>query len=195
MWLCRCDCGVEKKVRSDHLIHSRVVSCGCFAREKAIEDAKKGRGAVKRTHGRSSDPVYRVYRAVLQRCGDPNNVNYHNYGGRGIKVCKRWQGKGGFERFIEDMGDPPPGTTIERVNNNGDYKPSNCIWADQKAQTRNRRNNRLVTFQGKTQLLVEWAEELGVDYKQLHKRIVTRGWDIERAMTQPFRKSPKRNTK
>ena len=123
---------------------------------------------------------------MIQRCTNPKSAKWSNYGGRGIKVCRRWCGPNGFVQFIIDMGEPPSNEhSIERKNNDGNYTPNNCVWALRTKQMRNRRNNRELAYNGKTKLLIEWAEEFNIPYKELHRRIVSRGWDTEAALTTP----------
>jgi len=181
MWVCRCICGDTVNVRSSHLIGGQIQSCKCLNRERTSE--------VNTTHGRSRDRLYAVYRAMLQRCSDKTCSNWERYGGRGIRVCKRWQGLGGFERFISDMKEPPTvNHSIERKKNKLDYSPSNCVWATRSTQARNKRNNRFVSYQGQRKLLLDWAAVLKLPYKELHRRIVSRGWPVDRAFTTPVRK-------
>jgi hypothetical protein len=124
MWLCRCRCGIERVVLGHHLRAGKTRSCGCFARERST------------THGLSRTHVYRVWQGMKERCLNRRHRSYFNYGGRGIKVCERWLI---FENFYADMGDPPPGLSLDRINNNGNYEPNNCRWATQAQQLANRR--------------------------------------------------------
>ena len=128
VWDCVCDCGTKRPVLGTSLYRGRSTSCGCFQREIVRTNSTK--------HGRSSSPVYHVWEAMLQRCRNANSPNYCYYGARGIAVCEEWLS---FENFYADMGDPPPGLTLERVNNDAGYGPTNCIWATQSAQNANRR--------------------------------------------------------
>ncbi len=122
---CVCVCGKSFTTRSDRIRRGRVRSCGCI---------NPGR----LTHGMSRSSTYRCYQSMIQRCYNPNRAVYHHYGGRGIKVCKRWLKS--FENFLEDMGEKPLGLSIDRYpNNDGDYKKSNCRWATQSEQLKNRR--------------------------------------------------------
>lgn len=140
-------------------------------------------------------PLRSVWNNMLQRCENSNNRGYLNYGGRGIRVCARWRERGnryigtpGFDAFVADMGPrPTPAHTLERKDTNGNYEPDNCIWALQKAQQRNRRNNHILTFQGRPQPIAAWAEEVGVSQPRLRRRIVDEGWSVARALMTPIR--------
>ena len=118
---------------------------------------------------------------MLQRCENPKNQKYGDYGGRGIKVCRRWLK---FENFLADMGECPPGLTIERKDNDKGYFPGNCIWASRAQQAKNRRYCRRITFNGKTQLLDAWAEETGIASMTLRGRL-NAGWSVKQALTVP----------
>jgi hypothetical protein len=125
-----------------------------------------------------------VWHAMMRRCTNPDCWNYHRYGGRGITVCDRWRES--FDNFIADMGVPPSGHTLERINNDGPYSPENCRWATRQENARNTRWNCVITALGKTQTAVEWAGETGISAKTITSRI-QRGWDGERAVTEPPR--------
>lgn len=156
-WLCVCDCGAYKRVFSNDLKRGVTQSCGCLQRERTAE---ANRNRIRHGHTRVSEdgksrlttPTYRSWKAMLERCRNANAPNYPLYGGRGIKVCKRWQGKTGFANFLADMGERPDGMTIDRVNCDGDYKPSNCRWADAKGQSNNRRTTPAVRAMRKKNL-------------------------------------------
>lgn len=131
-------------------------------------------------HGYYGTTIYRVWLRMKQRCQNPNDKMYGYYGGRGIKVCKRWQA---FENWLEDMGErPTPKHTLERIDVNGDYEPSNCKWATMKEQGNNRRNNRKYTFNGETRTIAQWAESVGIAHESMRKRI--KKWPLERALTE-----------
>ncbi len=130
----------------------------------------------------SLTPEYRCWTAMKQRCLNPKNADYPDYGGRGITICDRWMNS--FENFLADMGPRPEGMTIERVEVNGGYAPENCVWASYHAQSRNTSRNIKVAFQGKTQCLKDWAAELGMDFYTLRGRLKA-GWSVQDAFTKP----------
>jgi hypothetical protein len=178
-----CDCGVKKFIRPRSLWPRGIKSCGCLQREDAT--ARSAKMNLKHGHaGRDRRPEYGVYRTMLSRCYNPNVSKYVDYGGRGIFVCDRWRGDGGYENFIADMGFRPAGGSIERIDGNGPYDPSNCRWANATEQANNRRSNRTLEFRGRRQTLTQWARELGLNGATLHDRI-GRGWPLERALLTP----------
>lgn len=182
-WKCVCVCGNEITARGSHLVAGNVKSCGCLAREHC-SDVGGQSGGRNRTHGISGTPEHYTYRGMIRRCYDPLCESYADYGGRGIRVCERW-----LEsplNFVEDMGSRPTGTTLDRINNNEDYEPSNCRWATNRERQTNKRNNRLMALNGVTMTAAEWSESIGCNYKSLLSRIYL-GWSDERALTTPFR--------
>lgn len=160
-WLCRCDCGGAHLASSNHLNSGRVLSCGCL----------------RPRHGGKGTRAYGVWLSMKRRCTEPTDISWPYYGARGITVCERWKS---FPEFLADMGTPPAGLTIERIDNNGNYEPGNCRWATRKEQARNTRRSIMVTFEGRTQSLPAWAEELGISYWKLHTRYKKLGWTPER---------------
>lgn len=173
LWLWQCECGQSRIIRSGVVVAGQTHSCGCLAREETI--------ARHTIHGQSAQrtPEYGVWAGMIQR---GTNTDLVNYAGRGIGVCERWRD---FVNFYADMGKrPTPKHTLERKDNNGDYEPDNCIWADRITQGNNRRNNVLYTFNGTTQTLRRWATQLDKPIDRLRGRL-KRGWSIERAFTHP----------
>jgi hypothetical protein len=133
--------------------------------------------------------IYRAYRGMLNRCYNQNQKSYKDYGGRGIYVCDRWLGKDGFKSFLSDMGERPEEGTLDRVDNNGPYSPENCKWATRSEQAGNKRNNRWITANGRTQTLAQWAKELGCNPSNILYRIKS-GMSEEQAVTKPIAERP-----
>lgn len=129
-------------------------------------------------YSRKRTKTYRSWESMKQRCLNPNFSSYKWYGGRGVKICERWLGQSGFENFLSDMGEVPNGLTLERIDNNGNYEPSNCRWATRKEQCRNRKTGAFITFHGRTQTIAAWAEELRVNPKTIYNRRYI-GWNDE----------------
>jgi len=130
-------------------------------------------------HGMYRTRVYKTWQQMRQRCENPNDTAYHRYGGRGIKVCDRWQD---FSNFLEDMGEPYDWQSLDRLDNNGDYTPDNCRWATIEEQQNNIRSNRLITHEGETQTLAQWARETGIAYHVLKYRL-NHGWEPPKLFT------------
>ena len=174
-WLCKCDCGKIVSVLRSSLTSGNTKSCGCYKRNL---DKKRFR-----KHGMTNTRIYRIWSGMKKRCNNPKDSNYNFYGGRNIKVCEDWEKN--FINFYnwamangykEDL-------TIDRINNNGNYEPSNCRWITQAEQTRNERSNVRITIDGKTKLLSEWARESGIDRRTIAKRIRL-GWQKDELLNQ-----------
>lgn len=159
IWLCKCDCGVEKEIPAASLTSGRTKSCGCLRKEVSSKQS--------RTHGLAGTPEYSSWNHMMVRCSDTSADNYKRYGGRGIAVIKRWHK---FENFLKDMGPRPEGMSLERRKNDKGYSKANCCWATASEQMRNRRNSIFATHLGVTKPLMQWAEELGIQYATLHYR-------------------------
>ena len=175
-WWCVCSCGERLLVDGGNLVSGHTRSCGCLRVEVTRERLQ--------THGLRHTPEYRIWHHMIQRCHNPRDAAYHNYGGRGIIVCDRWRDS--FLLFVHDMGlRPTPQHTIERTNNALSYTPENTVWATRLAQARNKRTTRLLTLNGTTQPLTVWAEQLHLKPQRIHSRL-HRGWSVERALTTPM---------
>ena len=172
-WLVRCECGATKTIRADALNSGRTRSCGCLAR------AWSSTGNANRRHGKTCSSEWYSWQHMKSRCLNPRNKDFVHYGARGIMVCDEWINS--FKQFYLDMGPAPPDGEIERKDNSKGYDKDNCIWADRITQTRNTRTNFLITYNGQTHCLGEWAEILGIDYSKLHKRLRYLGFSVERA--------------
>ena len=135
-------------------------------------------------HGLSKTPEYVVWCGIKARCSNPKHSAYKNYGGRGINVCKRWEN---FGNFYIDMGPRPKGFCIERKDNNKDYSPDNCKWASRGEQALNTRQNKVLTFRGKTQCLKSWCDELKLPVKAISRRLHAYGFSVQEALTKPLR--------
>lgn len=173
VWRCKCECGNETLVRGSNLKSNAVKSCGCLLHKEHD------------THHLSQTRLYKIYASMKSRCYDTKIPYYDNYGGRGITVCEEWRKDFlEFYKWANENG-YQDGLTIDRIDNNKGYAPDNCRWATKKEQARNRRNCVLITYNGKTQTLVEWCEELNLKYKRVHDRMYAKGWSFERAISTP----------
>ena len=136
-------------------------------------------------HGLAGTRIYSCWKQMHQRCYNPENQSFPYYGGRGIGVCHRWNS---VFNFLEDMGHPPKGMSIDRKDNDADYSPENCHWVNQEAQNSNTRRNRYVVWDGREQTIKAWAKELDLNPRAISERL-RRGWTIERALTTPTPRS------
>lgn len=175
-WLCHCDCGNEIVTYGYSLRNGDTKSCGCYHAE-ILE-----RGNTQ--HGLSKERLYGVWSTMKSRCTNPHNQKFSRYGGRGITVCEEWQT---FEPFYEwaMANGYKENLTIERIDNDGNYEPSNCRWATNKEQSNNTRKTIKIEFNGQTKTLSDWAQSIGVRRECLWKRIYLRHWPIEKALTTP----------
>ena len=172
-WNCICKCGTEKKVFGSNLINGKSVSCGCYAVERNTK------------HGMSRTKIYSIWEGMKQRCTSPSNTYWNRYGGRGIKVCDRWQL---FENFYADLGDiPTEQHSLGRIDNDGNYEPNNVRWETLEQQNNNKVLNHKVTIDGVTKTLTQWAQENGLKPSTVMSR-VSYGWNDYDAVTLPAKR-------
>lgn len=150
----KCDCGKTFIRRCD----TPKTSCGCDTKRRMSESRSRQK-PTRTTHGKSKTKAYRVWDAMIQRCCNVSSTSYKNYGGRGITICRRWRES--FEMFYQDMGDPPKGMTIDRVDNSKGYAPDNCEWATASQQARNRRRTIWITIGEVTMCASDWEKQPG----------------------------------
>lgn len=181
-WECRCDCGNTCIATGCNLKAGRQTSCGCGRAEKLKNIATK--------HGMAKTSIHNKWMGIIQRCEDVNNRNYPRWGGRGIKICKRWRDS--FEAFYEDVSKlehyGEDGYTLDRYPDlNGNYEPGNVRWATAKQQANNTRSNVCLTYKGETHTVAEWADIVAIPYFTLMQRINELGWSVEKALETPSR--------
>lgn len=171
LWECVCDCGQSTECKGEVLRTGALNSCGCL------------RGDLfKRKHGMTESPEYRIWTGMLTRCRNPHSKSFKRYGAVGISVCERWSD---FTMFLQDMGPRPTQKhSIDRIDGTKGYAPGNCRWATTKEQCSNQQRNIRVAFNGKTQTLKQWSEELGIAYGTLQSRRRA-GWTVERLLAAP----------
>lgn len=187
-WWCRCECGNVIDATPAHLKKGSVKSCGCLNRD--FNAVRAERLVVRNTttlkkHGQTDIAEYNSWTAMRKRCLNPNHRAYHRYGGRGITICDRWLGEDGFVNFLADMGSRPSWQhTLDRIDPDGNYEASNCRWADELHQQRNRTDARLITHDGQTRCLSEWAALHRMTTLLLWQRLEN-GWPFELAVRVP----------
>lgn len=179
MWNCRCACGAERIAKGTSLTHWQITSCGCG-----------NNYAHNVTHGMSNSPTYRSWAAMKVRCLNSNHYAFHRYGGRGVSICNRWLTD--FATFLSDMGERPPGTTLDRYpNKTGNYEPGNCRWATPTEQARNMKTNLNLTFNGETKCMKDFAHTFNIKRTTLGRRLAA-GWSVERALLEPIHNNGRR---
>lgn len=178
-WICRCECGNSHYADQSNLVAGNVTRCPeCNA--KAVGDRKRTHG-MSGKNGIGAPKIYYTWQAMKRRCYYEKESRYADYGGRGIKVCQAWQDS--FEQFMADVGMPPtPMHSIERIDSNGNYEPSNVRWATMTEQANNKRNNHMLTKDERTQTMAEWCRELGLAYHTVKRRLKMSGGDVEYAL-------------
>lgn len=179
VWLCKCDCGEIRKVQIGNLKNGHTSSCGCYNAEHQAD--------LRRTHGLSETKEFKIWLGMIQRCCNKNHPAFDRYGGRGIKVSRCWRNS--FAHFLADMGNcPSEEHSIERVDNDGNYESANCRWATRAEQSRNKKNNVWLTLNGRTQIVEDWAQELGFNPQALRDRM-KKGWSDEAVLTTPKKRN------
>lgn len=185
MWECQCDCGNNCIVKGTHLRNGTTRSCGCLKKELLAERARKRM----LKHGGSKTRLYTIWACMKNRCSCSNNTHFNCYGGRGIKVCDEWKDFENFQIWAVNNG-YGENLTLDRIDNDGNYEPSNCRWVTRKEQSFNRRTNHIIEFNGEQRPLGQWAEIFGIHPRTIKDRLGY-GWSVEKALTQPPRR--KRN--
>lgn len=172
-WRCVCECGGHTVARGSHLKSGNITTCGCRI------------GRI--THGESGTRLYAVWNNMRERCRNPKSREYPRYGERGIIVCDEWLND--FQAFYNwamangyDETAPRGQCTIDRINNDGNYEPSNCRWVTAKVQANNTRRTRFIEFNGERYSVTEWARRLGINQSTLSMRINKYGWSAEKAL-------------
>lgn len=169
-WICVCDCGNKTSVLITNLTGGKSKSCGC---QKNLMG--------KLIHGLSKTGSFHSWVEMLRRCENPDAINYHLYGGRGITVCERWHK---IENFFEDMGERPEGKTLDRIDTDAGYCKENCRWATKREQLLNKRNNRRILFDGRNLTVAEWADVTGINRNTIVGRLNS-GWSPDRILSPP----------
>ena len=182
VWVCKCDCGNTVYVTTGDLNSGNTKSCGCYRRDNSRKNNT--------THGRSRSTLYNVWNTMKARCYNKNNGKYPSYGGRGITVCQEWLHD--FTVFYDwaISNGYKRGLSIDRIDVNGDYEPTNCRWADRIVQANNTRTNRMIEFNGEKHTVAEWSRITGITASALYHRL-WRGWSVEDALTRPQITLPK----
>lgn len=172
-WECVCACGKNKVIVGSNLRNGHTQSCGCLHKETM--------SVLKTKHASCNSKEYKTWSSIIQRCLNPNNSRFKSYCGAGIDVCDRW--KKSFINFIADVGKcPDKKMSLDRINNKKGYSPDNCRWATNTQQARNKNTNRMISMDGETHCLSEWAEILNIPRERIKNRL-RRGWDIKRCLS------------
>lgn len=178
MWKCRCECGNITFVSTSNLRCNKAKSCGCLKLEEFSKRFVK--------HNQRNTKLYEIWKSIKNRCLNPKSLAYKNYGGRGITICQKW--KDDFMEFYtwSMQNGYNENLSIDRINNDGNYEPSNCRWVDRKTQANNTRTNHFITFDNQTLTIKQWSEKLNIPYSCLFSRL--KNWSIEKALTTPIKK-------
>ena len=179
LWRFKCECGNEIIALGINVRSGKTKSCGCIRNENGREQLT--------THGLSKTALYNTWKCMRQRCNNPNNKSYPNYGGRGIKICKEWDSFPVFFDWALTHG-YKVGLQIDRIDNNGGYTPENCRWTDEKTQSNNRRTNTIIQCFGEQHTLAEWSNITRLKPSTIIQRVKRQGWTIEKALSTPVSK-------
>lgn len=185
LWEFQCDCGKTTVALGINVRSGKIKSCGCHRYDKGREQLT--------THGLSNTRLHGIWKTMRQRCNNPNNPSYPNYGGRGISICPEWDD---FKCFYDwaMLNGYKDGLQIDRINNNGNYCPENCRWADEKIQSNNRRSNTWLECRGERHTVAEWSDLTGIKQSTILVRMTKYGWSVEQALFTPVRKLTRRRT-
>lgn len=184
MWECVCSCPDETVcvVRGSALTAGNTKSCGCIRKKTTLK--------LNMTHKKTGTNIYCTWANMKQRCYNPKNKQFKDWGGRGIAVCKQWRDS--FEAFYKDVSKLPhfgeKGYSLNRKNNDGNYEPENVEWSNQYSQANNKRNNHLISYNGEVYSLSQWAAKLGIKRSTLDQRINAYYWSIDKAIGTPVKK-------
>lgn len=159
-WICKCDCGKIISVVSTDLLRGHTQSCGCYQKSQASKSLTEIKSRNPNFH-KTKTKAYRIWRGMLRRCNNPKTPFYFYYGGRGIKVCKRWLE---YDCFLADMGEPGKQDTLDRIDTNGDYCPENCRWVTMQEQCNNRNSNLTIWYNGKKYTGIQFSKEFDIPY-------------------------------
>ena len=181
MWMFRCECGKEIVTTGWAVRSGHTTSCGCFLSETTA--------SLKYSHGMARTRIYKIYQHMKERCYKTDDRAYGRYGGRGITICDEWLEENGFENFYNwsILNGYNETLTIDRIDVNGNYEPSNCRWATWRVQANNKRNNRYVTYNGKTKTVSEWSQEYGIGEATIRSRL-NRGWSVDETLNIPTKR-------
>ena len=183
MWICKCECGSIVIKRGSSLRSGHTKSCGCLHDELS----SKRISAQNETHNMSNTRPYKIWVDMKKRCSNKKHWAFGHYGGRGIKVCDEWQEFLPFYEWSMANG-YADNLTIDRIDNDGDYRPSNCRWATRKEQANNKSNNTIYEVDGKKHTIRKLSDLYGISYGTLSSRIRSYGWSVEKAVSTPVRR-------
>lgn len=172
LWLCKCDCGNFTKTKKWNITSGNTKSCGCLKM-----DVVKMMNRQNTSHGMSGTKIYRVWESMKRRCDSKKAERYANYGGRGITYCEEWEDFKGFYEWVEESG-YKEGLTIDRIDVNGNYEPSNCRWVTLEQQSFNKTNSRKFNYKGEELTIAELAKASGKSYHLVYQRLVKLGWNV-----------------